>query len=206
MKKKVYFTSDWHLDHANCIKYDQRPFDSCEEMAEVLIKNFNYYVPEHGVTYFLGDMGSTSHGRLKAVMDRLNGTKILIRGNHDGNVYSMYAAGFDVVLQKAEITVAKHRVSLTHCPFKGVFREDTSKMRGHKPGANWHKEEHFSDLYSVEDEGQFLLHGHIHARKNKPHSSVKLDRQWDVGVVGNNYCPVSISEVESWIMRYNKNN
>ena len=33
-----YFISDLHLFHEKAIKYDHRPFDSIQEMHEVIIK------------------------------------------------------------------------------------------------------------------------------------------------------------------------
>lgn len=202
MKPKLYFTSDWHIGHKNVLKFDQRPFENLDEMHETLIKNFNKMVPNHGITYFLGDMGLCTHGLLKTVIDQLNGIKVLVRGNHDGGMYSMYNAGFDVVTDKAQITIGKNIITMTHCPLKGVFREDTTNMRGAKEGENWHKEHRHKDRYSIEDFGQFHLHGHIHAgpANGKP---VLDGRQMDVGVPGNNYKPVTLSQVESWIAKYN---
>ena len=203
MKKRIYFSSDWHVGHKNVLKFDNRPFSTLEEMHEALIKNFNHYVPKHGVTYFLGDMGICSHGLLKSVITRLNGTKILVSGNHDGNMYSMYEAGFDVVTNKAQINIGKNIVTMSHCPLYGVFREDTTGMRGCTGEENWHNEEKFKDRFSFYDFGQYHLHGHIHAG---PHNGKKrIDgRQMDVGVAANKYKPVSISEVESWIARHKK--
>lgn len=204
MRKPIYFTSDWHIGHENALVYDQRPFKDLGEMHKALIKNFNQYVPNHGVTYFLGDMGLCSHGLLKSVIDQLNGTKVLVRGNHDGNFNSMYAAGFDVVTDKAQICIGKNIVTMTHCPLKGVYREDTSGMRGSVDGENWHKESKHGDRFSIEDFGQFHLHGHIHANPRVNSKPVILDRQYDVGVMGNNYKPVSFSQIESFINLYNK--
>ena len=34
-----YYISDLHLFHEKAIKYDRRPFDSIEEMHEVIMKN-----------------------------------------------------------------------------------------------------------------------------------------------------------------------
>lgn len=201
MKPKVYFTSDWHIGHKNVLKFDQRPFKDLDDMHESLIKTFNHYVPKHGITYFLGDMGLCSHGLLKSVIERLNGTKIIILGNHDGNMYSMYNAGFDVVLYKASIMIGNHSVTMSHCPLRGVYREDTSEMKGAKEGDNWHKESTYGYKFAWPDTGQFHLHGHIHS-PNGGKSQKILDRQFDVGVPANGYKPVSISEIESFIAKY----
>jgi calcineurin-like phosphoesterase family protein len=78
-----------------------------------------------------------------------------------------------------------------------VYREDTSGMLRTNPGSNWHGDhKHFK--YTVNDSGQYHLHGHIHS-PNKGRSVKILDRQFDVGVPANNYTPVSLSQIESWI-------
>jgi calcineurin-like phosphoesterase family protein len=205
MRKKIYVTSDWHIGHANVLKFDQRPFKDLDEMHETLVKNFNHAVPKHGVTYFLGDMGLCSNGLLKSVISRLNGTKVLVRGNHDGGVNSMYEAGFDVVIDKAQLKVSKYIITLSHCPLVGVFREDTTGMHGCDGTENWHKERNHQNRYSFPDFGQFHLHGHVHARGEKVNKKkIKDGRQWDVGVMGNNYKPVRWEEIESWVWTYAK--
>lgn len=199
MKRKLYFTSDWHVGHKNCLKFDKRPFDTVEDMHETLVKNFNKYVPRHGITYFLGDMGLTSNELLRSVVERLNGTKILVRGNHDGKMDSMYNAGFDVVIEKAQITIGQNIVTMSHCPLRGVFREDVTGMRNAQKTDMWHGEHKHKYKYSFEDFGQFHLHGHIHSRKDR--NKIVDGRQMDVGVPAWNYKPVPISEVVSWIDR-----
>ena len=205
MKPKIYFTSDWHIGHQNVLKFDERPFASLDEMHEALIRNFNKIVPKHGITYFLGDSGLCSHGLLKGVITRLNGIKVKVRGNHDGGMYSLYNAGFDVVTDKAQISIGKDIVTMTHCPLIGTFREDTTGMRNSDGTDNWHGESRHANHFSINDFGQYHLHGHIHARGiNKNNKPVQTWNQFDVSVCGNNYKPVSLSAVEAWIQRSKK--
>lgn len=205
MRKKIYFTSDWHVGHENVLKFDQRPFKNLEEMHEELIKRFNHFVPKHGLIYFAGDMGWNHNGLLKSVIDRLNGTKVLVRGNHDGNFNAMYSAGFDVVIDKAQLVIQNSIVTITHCPLQGIFREDVSGMSGALPNENWHKETKHKNKYSINDFGQFHLHGHIHARKGNGKKVID-GRQMDIGVAAWDYRPVRFEEVESWICKYKKDN
>lgn len=196
-RKQIFFTSDWHIGHANVIKFDNRPFNDLEHMHKQLIINYNKQVKDGGVCYFLGDIniGSAEIGR--SVISQLNGTKILILGNHDKGSESSYNLGFDVVLNSASFVLQNQRVTMSHCPLKGVFREDMTEY-SHK-GNNWHGE--FKNLnYTVENEGQFHLHGHIHS-PNGGKSKRILGRQFDVGVSANNYRPVHLNEIESWIMK-----
>jgi len=201
MKRKLYFTSDWHVGHANCIKFDNRPYADLDEMHNHMIKTFNHWVPKHAITYFLGDMGFGPNDLLGSIIKQLNGTKILVRGNHDRKMDAMYNAGFDVVLEKAQITIGSDIVTMTHCPLKGVFREDTSGMRGCTGKEKWHGDKKHANNYSIEDFGQWHLSGHIHSSPHRKKSIKCLGRQMDVGVVANKYKPVSISNVQSWIMK-----
>jgi calcineurin-like phosphoesterase family protein len=128
----------------------------------------------------------------------MNGTKVLVCGNHDKGANAMKTAGFDVVLYGASLVIANELVTMSHCPLIGVFREDVTDMKGSAPGELWHGETRHSRYYSTVDRGQYHLHGHIHSPNGG--KSVKiLDKQYDVGVVANNYRPVSISDIESWI-------
>lgn len=202
MNKKIYWTSDWHIGHKAVIDFSNRPFKDCDDMHRVLINNYNSTVGTHDICYFLGDMGMTAGPEIKKVVQKLNGTKILVQGNHDKKGRQFWMdCGFVTVMNTGSIVIAKQMVTFSHCPLRGVFREDTTNMRGAKPGEMWHKEERHGPLYSLPDFGQFHLHGHTHAPNNGK-STVKQDKQWDIGVDGNKYRPVSISQVESWVAKY----
>jgi calcineurin-like phosphoesterase family protein len=202
-RKSIYFTSDLHFGHANSIKFDNRPFRDLDHMHRVLINNYNSVVPESGVCYILGDFGMMGSGDMKKIVNQLNGTKVLISGNHDKGHNSMYNVGFDVVLNSAELYISGERVTMSHCPLRGVFREDVSGMKGGIDGENWHGETRHYE-YSLESRGQFHLHGHIHS-PNGGKSTKILGRQYDVGVPANNYRPVSISDIEAFIAKVKKN-
>lgn len=201
-RRLIFFTSDLHVGHENVLKFDSRPFRDIDHMEKVLINNFNATVPKDAITYFLGDMGMCSKTRLRDVVAQLNGTKVLVLGNHDGGMNAMYRIGFDVVLNSAALWIAGHEVTMTHCPLRGIWRENISGMKGASDGENWHGE-HKQLRFSIEDRGQFHLHGHIHS-PNSGKSQKILGKQYDVGVPANNYRPVSISQIESWIAKYGR--
>lgn len=200
-KKSTFFTSDWHIGHENCLKFDKRPFADLETMHKSLIKRYNATVPQSGICYFLGDMGNRTED-IRNVVSQLNGTKVLIWGNHDKGINTMYNCGFDVVLLSASILVSKTLITLSHCPLPGIVREDLSHIKGYDPEnpEPWHGSTRAKHMMcTVADRGQPHLHGHIHSRKDKPTSVKILDRQYDVGAPANSYKPVSISVIESWI-------
>jgi calcineurin-like phosphoesterase family protein len=195
--KKNFWTSDWHLGHAACLQFDHRPFETMDDMYHGLIKRYNATVPKDGVGYFVGDMVVGNKDVCTEVIKQLNGTKIMILGNHDRGPNSMVTCGFDVVMYSASLFLSNNIVTVAHCPLLGVPREDLTGFK--TDGQNWHGEPK-NKRFSVPDFGQFHLHGHIHS-PNEGRSKRILGRQLDVGVVANNYTPVSVSQVESWIVK-----
>lgn len=205
MNRSIFFSADWHIGHSKVLEFDRRPFRDLNHMHQTLINNYNSTVPENGLCYFLGDMGFGGKDVLKSVMDQLNGSqKICIKGNHDKSTGFLYDIGFDLVLNSAMFTLGRENITMSHCPLRGVFREsmvkpDGTVMKGMSPDEMWHGEKRHT-AFSIPDFGQYHLHGHTH----KQGDDVKAGRQWDVGVPGNNYRPVSISAIESWIARMDK--
>ena len=87
--KEVFLYSDPHFSHSGVCRFLRadgvtklRPFENVTEMDEYLIERFNATVSSRDKVYFLGDIVINKKA-LDAVMPRLNGDKVLIRGNHD---------------------------------------------------------------------------------------------------------------------------
>lgn len=203
MKTKTYFTSDWHLFHAKSIEFDQRPFRDIEHMHKVLINNFNATVKPNSITYFLGDLGMGTTTELGEIIRQLNGTKIMVLGNHDKSGIDRYIEmGFSAALNGISFNIGSEPITASHCPLLDTYREDTTNMQGVALGEPWHgnaRKKH--RLYSFPNFGQFHLHGHIHSRPEKITSTKILGRQYDIGVPANNYTPVSLSTIESWVSK-----
>jgi calcineurin-like phosphoesterase family protein len=84
----VFLYSDPHFGHSGVCRFTRsdgvtklRPWDTPEEMDEELIKRFNDTVRPNDKVYFLGDV--VINRRCLPTLARLNGDKVLIRGNHD---------------------------------------------------------------------------------------------------------------------------
>lgn len=201
-RKAIYFTSDWHVGHYNVLKFDERPFKDLDHMHRVLVNNYNACVPKDGICYFLGDMGLCSSEKLEKIIRELNGVKVLCLGNHDKGLNAMYQMGFDVVVHGLKLEIAGEIVTASHCPLKGIFREDTTGMSNTDISENWHGENRPKhQKLSFDNTGQFHLHGHIHWRPGRTNSNKIEGKQFDVGVPGNDYRPVNISVIESWIAK-----
>lgn len=79
----IWVTSDLHFNHKNIIGYCREQFHTIEEHNEYIIQRFNSVVMKDDLVYILGDVGFTPAKELKPLIQKLNGRKILIVGNHD---------------------------------------------------------------------------------------------------------------------------
>ena len=166
----IYFTSDLHLGHAGIIPACLRPFATVEEMNETLIRNYNAVVGKEDTVYILGDLSyKLSIDEIPKLLVRLNGKKILIRGNHDkrscDNLYEC-ATDFE------RISVEGMDITLMHYPL-----------------LTWPNRRR----------GAVHLHGHIHANVEYNETNRDLGiRRFDVGIDANNFFPVSAKQIREF--------
>jgi calcineurin-like phosphoesterase family protein len=84
----VFLVSDTHFGHKGVCHFTRndgvtklRPFDTPEEMDEFMVEAWNAKVRPNDKVYHLGDV--VINRKSLKIMSRLNGDKVLIRGNHD---------------------------------------------------------------------------------------------------------------------------
>jgi calcineurin-like phosphoesterase family protein len=84
----VFLVSDTHFGHKGVCHFTRedkvtklRPWDTPEEMDEAMVKSWNERVGPKDKVYHLGDV--VINRKSLVTMSRLNGDKVLIRGNHD---------------------------------------------------------------------------------------------------------------------------
>ena len=84
----VFLVSDTHFGHAGVCRFTRtdgitklRPWDNADEMDEFMVKAWNERVRPTDKVYHLGDV--VINRKALKIMHRLNGDKVLIRGNHD---------------------------------------------------------------------------------------------------------------------------
>ena len=169
--KNIWFTSDHHFDHKNIIKFSNRPFNSVEEMDEELIKRWNEKVQPKDDVYHLGDIGLCPSGRLKEILDRLNGNIFLIRGNHDGAAESCKSR-FEWIKDYYKLKV----------PDEAAQGKEQSLILLHYAMRVWDKS-HW---------GAYHLYGHSHGELPDDINSLSFD----VGVDCHNFYPISYQEVK----------
>jgi calcineurin-like phosphoesterase family protein len=83
----VFLVADTHFGHAGMCRFSRkdgtklRPWEDPEEMDEDMIKAWNETVRPNDKVYHLGDV--VINRKALKTLGRLNGDKVLIRGNHD---------------------------------------------------------------------------------------------------------------------------
>jgi calcineurin-like phosphoesterase family protein len=84
----VFLVSDTHFGHMGVCRFTRndgvtklRPWDNADEMDEAMIQNWNDRVRPNDKVYHLGDV--VINRKALKTLARLNGDKVLIRGNHD---------------------------------------------------------------------------------------------------------------------------
>jgi len=188
-----YFTSDTHFGHARIIELCNRPFRDIEHMDEVLINNWNDTVSPKDTVYHLGDVALGSWERWDGILTRLNGTKILVTGNHDRIFRSnkeghidrfrpLYESWFSGgVEDDYSVTLGGHFAVMSHFPYEG--------------------DSHDEDRYSgdrLQDAGIPLIHGHTHGTEHDTFSK-KGTPMFHVGVDAHDFRPVSETEITAWL-------
>ena len=143
-----YYIADLHFGHDNIIRFDDRPYDSVESMEEELINNWNKAVKsEDDEVYILGDFSWENTEKTHEILDKLNGKKYLILGNHDTWVTS---ESMDYLEDIQDLTTIKDEaldgrrfnVFLSHypIPLAPIHRKDNGMLLyGHVHGTIEHE-------------------------------------------------------------------
>ncbi len=184
-----FVISDTHFGHTNSWEKFKladgsplRPFTSTEEMDETMIERWNAKVKPQDTVYHLGDV--VINKKYLHLVSRLNGRKILIRGNHD--IFGdddYYNVGFE---QIHGVRVFVDKFILSHIPLHPDCVTERFKVN---------------------------VHGHLHANEitrkivTKPFAPVGQQEVIDqidprylcVSVEHTNYEPLHFDEVQARI-------
>ena len=166
-----YYIADTHFGHKNCIKFDNRPFETVEEMDEVIINNWNSVVRETDDVYIIGDFCYRSSRTPLWYLKRLNGRKHLIIGNHDTHLLDQEEVMKEFVSVDKMTYLKDGAYTITLCHF---------------PMAEWN---HYY-------RGAWHIHGHIHGHTERCYSFLKNEgRALNAGCMINHYIPVTIEQL-----------
>lgn len=187
-----FFISDTHFYHANILKFGQRnQFANLEEMHEHLINSWNRVVHKKDVVYVVGDFSFGDYEQTKVILDRLNGSKVLVLGNHDLKSKrhisrkQFYEMGFIEVADELIIKLSNAQsVYLKHYPYKeSVLKKIARKLRGSKESYRA-----YHQLYPART-AMWHIHGHHHGQ------TMVHGNEINVSCETLKYKPISESEI-----------
>lgn len=168
----IYYTADLHLGHTNVIRHCDRPFQTADEMDEVLITNWNQKVHKNDTVYIVGDFIFRCHRPIEDYLTILKGHKHLIVGNHDKFWMKKVdlSQWFESVSPMLYINDSGHPVTMCHYPmmtWPGVGR------------------------------GGYMVYGHIHNNTNADYWPLiaTKDQMLNAGADINGFSPVTLDEM-----------
>lgn len=174
---KTFLISDTHFGHNNVYKFTDdrtgellRPWaKDATEGDEILVDNWNRVVGKNDRVYHLGDVAIPRRGL--QVLARLNGRKILVKGNHDIFKKEDYLPYFDDIR-------GSHKLDsfiLSHIPIhpESLARWADGNIHGH-------------------------LHSKIVRRRTWYGMEVPDKRYINVSVEQINATPIDFEEIRSW--------
>lgn len=192
--KTSWVISDTHFSHTNSwqkFKRDDgsplRPFTSTEEMDETIVERWNAVVKPGDHVYHLGDVSISKKGL--QFVNRLNGRKRLIRGNHDIYSDNLYReVGFEKIYG---VRVFVDKFILSHIPLHPdcITNRFKVNVHGHTHANEVTREVRLSDIDEWFDPD-----------KMTDRKIIQPDpRYLSVSVEHTNYMPLSFEEVDQRI-------
>lgn len=184
-----FVISDTHFSHRNSWEKFKRadgsplrPFTSNEEMDETMIERWNSKIQSHDTVYHLGDV-VIARKNLQLVK-RLNGRKILVRGNHDIFRDDDYReVGFE---QIHGVRVFVDKFILSHIPLHEQCVTGRFKV-------NVHGHLHSNQIMRTRTN---MVHGYMTGLITEPDP-----RYLCVSVENTDYAPLHFDEVEARIQK-----
>lgn len=167
----IWITSDSHFNHANIIALCNRPFTCVDIMNECLIENWNARVSKEDLVIHCGDFAFGTAEKIDEIIHRLNGRKVLIKGNHDSRSNKFY-------LDNNRFAFVCDYFSMKNILFT------------HRP----------LDYQSVCDNKwteSINVHGHIHNNRELQIKKYEISDQllFNVSVEMTDYFPISLDEI-----------
>jgi len=165
-----FITADEHYGHDEINTYCGRPWRNNQVATREIVKRHNELVKEGDTVYHIGDIAFAGPDRssyVETLMRRLNGTHILILGNHDRIAPLKFVdVGFQSVHTSLSIELDGYKVVMAHDP--SIWNVI----------ANW-------------DPLPIFIHGHIH----NIWKSIKDKKMVNAGVDVWDFYPTSMVQI-----------
>jgi calcineurin-like phosphoesterase family protein len=187
----IWFSADLHHGHPKIIDICNRPVSIYLEGVEANLKNkvyrealntahtewlvrevINKWVDKKHTLYLVGDVSMAKRAEAEKFLDRLNGNKFLIIGNHDKNIQN--STRFSQRTLRKDFTYNR-------------FGLNIHIVLHHNPILSWDRKVH----------GAWHLYGHVHGRlKNFGHSfDIGIDNPELLDFTGGVHRPLNLFEV-----------
>jgi calcineurin-like phosphoesterase family protein len=115
----IFAISDPHIHHEKIIELCHRPFLNIEDQDTRLTSSWNCTIRPEDLVIILGDFVWTKGGSdlIKEAIKKLNGRKILVKGNHDkkGNIWYL-ENGLDFICDRFVWDYNGKRILFVHDP------------------------------------------------------------------------------------------
>ena len=184
----IYFTSDTHFNHKNIVEFCNRPFRTLDGHADLqamnraIIQAWNSRVQPGDVVYHLGDFGMGSWKEWKALREKLNGSIILISGNHDRKL-AEWLKPSDVATTNITLSaMGRPDIYLAHAP---PSNDDIARYKE-------------VVVLPIPPEARIMLCGHVHdkwAYKEVRLADGRMLKCYNVGVDVRGYVPQTLDEI-----------
>lgn len=175
---ETFLVSDTHFGHANICKFlnedgsKVRPWADVNEMDEYMVDAWNKVVKPTDKVYHLGDV--VINRKALSTLYRLNGDKVLIKGNHDIFKLADYTPHFrDIRSYHVLNNKDKKRIILSHIP---IHEDSLERFK-------------------------YNIHGHLHG--NRVMKSGVVDYRYiNVCVEWTNFAPIALDMVLDNLTKY----
>lgn len=175
---RIFFTADLHFGHRNVLRHcPKRPFatqNDTEAHDNWLTDLWNTKIDRRDTVYILGDLTFYDRKKARALIERLNGRKHLITGNHDcaaklpTDCFETISPLIDIVIKPVDVPYLRENLFVTMC---------------HYPLLSWNKKSY----------GAVMLHGHCHGNMDT-YNAESGELRFDVGVDG------ELAQGKDWIL------
>ena len=181
----TFFISDTHFGHEKtCTVFKRadgsplRPFSCAEEMDEFMVKAWNERVRPNDKVYHCGDV--VINRKFLHILGRLNGDKVLIRGNHDIFKLEDYTPYF----RDIRAFDVKNGMIFSHVP---IHPESLGRF-----GTNIHGHLHANRVMKIKG---------VNAKTGELVYGDEIDpRYFNVSVEQIDFAPISLEEVNQRIL------